>query len=216
MRGRVPRPLQPPPAQRITPACAGKRQKARRCYATTADHPRVCGEERASMSRSARAWGSPPRVRGRAEDAANCEASHGITPACAGKSVFIQPGGHDAGDHPRVCGEERIRCTLATSRYGSPPRVRGRGYAVQGCPCGIGITPACAGKSGRLADPDAPNKDHPRVCGEEVPLQPVRKPPLGSPPRVRGRARRGPLAGGCNRITPACAGKSGGRGGPAY
>ena len=72
----------------------------------------------------------------------------------------------------------------------------------------VGITPAYAGK--RIAELQTPavSWDHPRVCGEKVPITCVPKYALGSPPRVRGkvcwRERHRPVPG----ITPACAGKS--------
>ena len=71
-----------------------------------------------------------------------------------------------------------------------------------------GITPAYAGKSVSVIWLVSQPQDHPRVCGEEKEGAPGRVPPLGSPPRMRGREpvvirrfRRG-------RITPAYAGKS--------
>ena len=72
-----------------------------------------------------------------------------------------------------------------------------------------GITPACAGKSGRWCCPCLCDRDHPRVCGEK-------KKPLacdilgvGSPPRVRGKAPKNWPSMWHTGITPACAGKSG-------
>ena len=70
------------------------------------------------------------------------------------------------------------------------------------------ITPAYAGKRHVCSAPYKGTGDHPRVCGEERTMWETQNPPVGSPPRMRGRvaaaARRDFLAG----ITPAYAGKS--------
>ena len=51
------------------------------------------------------------------------------------------------------------------------------------------ITPAYAGKSDLLQrQPDAAG-DHPRVCGEKLPILTVGKGTAGSPPRMRGKGR---------------------------
>ena len=60
--------------------------------------------------------------------------------------------------------------------------------ASKGCD-GVGITPACAGKSRIRAGRGAAFGDHP-------------------PPRMRGKVRLGAKAVGSTGITPACAGKS--------
>ena len=73
----------------ITPACAGKRSwpSSRSCYA--GDHPRVCGEKVSRRPRDRLASGSPPRVRGKERLAKRLAVVHGITPACAGKSLVV-------------------------------------------------------------------------------------------------------------------------------
>ena len=91
---------------RITPACAGKRIHIMRISLSLRDHPRVCGEKAYSSATGRSSTGSPPRVRGK-------EVIHlllilylRITPACAGKSVFLLYVFVDVWDHPRVCGEK--------------------------------------------------------------------------------------------------------------
>ena len=51
-------------------------------------------------------------------------------------------------------------------------------------------------------------EDHPRVCGEKSPFLLRRSKPLGSPPRVRGKANTFHIISINEGITPACAGKS--------
>ena len=50
-------------------------------------------------------------------------------------------------------------------------------------------------------------EDHPRVCGEKIALSELPDEFPGSPPRMRGKARRGGLVLKDDGITPACAGK---------
>ena len=52
-------------ALRITPACAGKTTYPRTARGAGADHPRVCGENKALTEAEREQGGSPPRVRGK-------------------------------------------------------------------------------------------------------------------------------------------------------
>ena len=90
---------------------------------------------------------------------------------------------------------------------GSPPRMRGKELHVGILLCGIGITPAYAGKSLTASSGNTGRKDHPRVCGEKRFAVEPSDCPWGSPPRMRGKEKR---QGGKNEtqgITPAYAGK---------
>ena len=73
---------------------------------------------------------------------------------------------------------------------------------------GLGITPACAGRSCLRLRLDSFLMDHPRVCGEKAFLARVDCLVIGSPPRVRGEGESHVGRGGRSRITPACAGRS--------
>ena len=73
---------------RITPACAGKRTMPNSGRKSTRDHPRVCGEKVDEYMRLRMGQGSPPRVRGKVRPVENQYKRLGITPACAGKSVY--------------------------------------------------------------------------------------------------------------------------------
>ena len=110
----------------ITPACAGKSIIASLSCAMARDHPRVCGEKHSASPSIFAPQGSPPRVRGKGLSLICADASAGITPACAGKSV--------------VDVEDKIL------QKGSPPRVRGKGFYEERGAGRTRITPACAGK----------------------------------------------------------------------
>ena len=107
----------------------------------------MCGEKRDFVFAGKFLVGSPPRVRGK-EDINSVEhATHGITPACAGKRTGFPSLCKLWGDHPRVCGEKVRPLLIVQSSAGSPPRVRGKVHTAFQIVNGARITPACAGKS---------------------------------------------------------------------
>ena len=69
------------------------------------------------------------------------------------------------------------------------------------------ITPAYAGKRGRVAASSDARRDHPRLCGEKLDRIRLYKPDSGSPPPMRGKAETGEVTTVGYRITPAYAGK---------
>ena len=147
----------------------------------------MCGENDDSITRVEYEEGSPPRVRGKPQLHGLPDSKARITPACAGKTESSPYRLHRAKDHPRVCGENMGDSPPRSRRVGSPPRVRGKpskyGLKFEGAR----ITPACAGKTsvcGRGAEYD---KDHPRVCGENMQRFSLLTSIAGSPPRVRGK-----------------------------
>ncbi len=70
------------------------------------------------------------------------------------------------------------------------------------------ITPACAGKSSKMADNQEDLKDHPCVCREKDEYKFVEDQRVGSPLRVQGKVDYARFPHPSDRITPACAGKS--------
>ena len=154
--------------------------------------------------------------------------SQRITPACAGKSLFMDIRSEYTRDHPRLCGEKLLYFSITALSSGSPPLVRGKAGEEEHIIATVGITPACAGKSypivgvgriGRITPACAGKrifqtlyrdefKDHPRLCGEKPAMKSTLSRRLGSPPLVRGKESfRFPYTEGLG-ITPACAGKS--------
>ena len=108
-----------------------------------------------------------------------------------------------------MCGENIWRTEARSGKKGSPPRVRGKRITIKNWRVGKGITPACAGKTKQEEYIYGDTEDHPRVCGENSKQGFSRPVEAGSPPRVRGKHA---VVGGffcAQRITPACAGKTG-------
>ena len=197
---------------RITPACAGKSEKQLQSAVRSQDHPRVCGEKSWTWISFRSSRGSPPRVRGKVAQLVDHGRPHGITPACAGKRGLSMKYWRFVKDHPRVCGEKRWTEHHPSRGLGSPPRVRGKVRFVVCSLLEVGITPACAGKSGSRARRERKARDHPRVCGEKEEFAGKEGRRKGSPPRVRGKGRESGIHRLEAGITPACAGKSKGIG----
>ena len=168
----------------------------------------MCGENSSNLSGVHIVPGSPPRVRGKQGSHVKCGNRQGITPACAGKTDVLAVIGILVRDHPRVCGENCEPLHAEKGGQGSPPRVRGKPARVAPPEQPAGITPACAGKTRRLAMYCLRGWDHPRVCGENF-ISFCRFSKIkGSPPRVRGKHRRNRDSHSARGITPACAGKT--------
>ena len=147
----------------------------------------MCGEKQASRYLPATLLGSPPRVRGKAGYLAIKRMDEGITPAYAGKSSTATRAARSTGDHPRICGEKQKSSGAGLRKWGSPPRMRGKGPAQHRATGCSGITPAYAGKSLTIQKMTTRSRDHPRVCGEKAPCRVKGGSPLGSPPRMRGK-----------------------------
>ena len=74
-------------------------------------------------------------------------------------------------DHPRGCGEKNAPNIEKEASEGSSPRVRGEvdGSVLDGS--GEGIIPAGAGRSSAPPPKRRALQDHPRGCGEKVPVR---------------------------------------------
>ena len=172
----------------ITPAHAGKSGHHGHHGMAERDHPRACGEKYSHVSTMAGISGSPPRMRGKGKARVSPAPRCRITPAHAGKSSCRSGAGCLDWDHPSACGEKFLRPKSGDAEWGSPPRMRGKAFDIDGDFTVTRITPAHAGKSFPLFMPSIAS--------------------LGSPPRMRGKA--GVPAPVCSDlgITPAHAGKS--------
>ena len=110
----------------ITPAGAGKTLQAAFCGLPGKDHPRGCGENVPRLNLRALTAGSPPRMRGKLTFIGYDETATRITPADAGKTLFMKNGTVSPEDHPRGCGENSSSSLQNCALVGSPPRMRGK------------------------------------------------------------------------------------------
>ena len=91
---------------------------------------------------------------------------------------------------------------------GSSPRVRGTVNQVGQFHLCARFIPACAGNSAAALDGFAVGPVHPRVCGEQGPIEVTVSPGTGSSPRVRGTVAKVNSWQSMARFIPACAGNS--------
>ena len=192
---------------RITPAYAGRRPSPSHGWRAGEDHPRVRGEKSPVKRETRPPEGSPPRTRGEAIVIDVDSTDTGITPAYAGRRTGQSHRYLHRKDHPRVRGEKFITQAQDTVESGSPPRTRGEGPYRRKFQGLSGITPAYAGRSGRLPSGSHRVGDHPRVRGEKICAPGRSGEQRGSPPRTRGEDRPGRSLPGAPGITPAYAGR---------
>ncbi len=152
--------------------------------------------------------GSSPLVRGALREDGRVEFREGIIPARAGSTVCTVHHDLQREDHPRSCGEHVPRVTVAPSRRGSSPLVRGAPFVFVLVPRDTGIIPARAGSTSTSFRSRCRLWDHPRSCGEHqsvhlsVPLM------MGSSPLVRGAPVRPLVRPAHDGIIPARAGST--------
>ena len=152
----------------ITPACAGTTHTLSLKVLARQDHPRVCGNHLLYSRIHVSSLGSPPRVREPLGAFFARKNKVRITPACAGTTSRTSSGTLTMWDHPSVCGNHLIIHGFVLTCRGSPPRVREPLKKLGGVSYKFGITPACAGTTGRPAPPGSHHWDHPRVCGNHL------------------------------------------------
>ena len=193
---------------RLIPACAGKTMAALLRPWSWRAHPRVCGENCASVSHTTHRRGSSPRVRGKRAPPSWAGHQGRLIPACAGKTPSTDGRSSAEAAHPRVCGENMPRVNLCTNPGGSSPRVRGK-PGIRPRPLQERrLIPACAGKTPRALPSVCPCSAHPRVCGENLRKSAHMSAGSGSSPRVRGKPTWSAGSGVDYGLIPACAGKT--------
>ena len=111
-------------------------------------------------------------------------------------------------------GEDSPRLVFRRRTSGSPPHARGRLRHPRFRHVRRGITPACAGKTPPGTSERSSTRDHPRMRGEDGRMASSMMYLSGSPPHARGRPHHAVEGGIDQRITPACAGKTGSSAGP--
>ena len=126
VRGKLTKVKQGITEQRITPAGAGKTRRCPHLYSGLPDHPRRCGENFRHAVFACRNSGSPPQVRGKPFASTPDQVNARITPAGAGKTIWMSELARLDEDHPRRCGENKLPHLIYGIALGSPPQVRGK------------------------------------------------------------------------------------------
>ena len=155
-------------SRRITPACAGSTSSATSSNSWCWDHPRMRGEHISSVPLSRSGMGSPPHARGAPCRHPRNRCDTGITPACAGSTLFRFFCRFEMWDHPRMRGEHNKFAFSSLPYKGSPPHARGALVDIQHGGGVYRITPACAGSTLSVSCHHPFVWDHPRMRGEHM------------------------------------------------
>ena len=150
------------------PRMRGKLLLLRFYVPASRDHPRGCGENSCLFPPAYLPDGSPPRMRGKRSKSILHPFTSWITPADAGKTTRIGFRQYRATDHPRGCGENISKDLQVLHKPGSPPRMRGKRFAICDLFSPLRITPADAGKTFLPLGRSRIFQDHPRGCGENA------------------------------------------------
>ena len=132
----------------------------------------------------------------------------GNIPACAGKTNPRHAMLLRIPEHPRVRGENRKKPQHGTEPVGTSPRARGKLRGRHGVCYRQRNIPACAGKTCWRIGSVVPLEEHPRVRGENKPLDEWILTHIGTSPRARGKHRLVIRWSMRSRNIPACAGKT--------
>ena len=192
----------------IIPARAGSTLDVPSAAMLAGDHPRSCGEHATPSDTSPPKEGSSPLVRGARQECGQCGLIVGIIPARAGSTAASSTSVASPQDHPRSCGEHRSSAALRSCLAGSSPLVRGAPVFDIAVRASAGIIPARAGSTERIQGLERCSGDHPRSCGEHLPIQPCQLAGAGSSPLVRGARHRPRRQTAATRIIPARAGST--------
>ena len=130
---------------RITPACAGTTGYQGSGSAGVGDHPRLRGNNVAACIKMDTGAGSPPLAREQLKIPLSKFIRLGITPACAGTTIFIDRYSIRNRDHPRLRGNNSPLFEILPRKPGSPPLAREQRDHVRNSHTPQRITPACAG-----------------------------------------------------------------------
>ena len=151
---------------RNIPAYAGKTDQGQQVKTITKEHPRVCGENGSMKPLPHRKAGTSPRMRGKRWRHHCVVFRWRNIPAYAGKTECGKTLLNQAGEHPRVCGENRIQRKCQSSVPGTSPRMRGKHSLIEGVVGHVRNIPAYAGKTSPAELHTSLRGEHPRVCGE--------------------------------------------------
>jgi len=145
-------------------------------------------------------------MRGAFDNEVTLKRVFGITPAHAGSIYGDIVSYKWDEDHPRACGEHKLKKLLRGVSMGSPPRMRGALLNAGAKLWMRRITPAHAGSINHEPRHSMLPRDHPRACGEHRCGMDICLPHKGSPPRMRGALPEQRPGVGYIGITPAHAG----------
>ena len=151
------------------------------------EHPRVCGENPRTLPARVPRPGTSPRMRGKPEAFDYLGGDGRNIPAYAGKTPTVRHATPVVEEHPRVCGENGADSVFQGSSIGTSPRMRGKHLHAEGVAYAFRNIPAYAGKTHSARCYPWSTREHPRVCGENLPFPKRWVINIGTSPRMRGK-----------------------------
>ena len=131
----------------------------------------MCGKDGKHHRKHTTSKGSPPHVREGQFLSVADKRNNRSTPACAGRTYFINFRLCELWDHPRVCGKDAIKLIALATAIGSPPLAR-EGLSFTKSHSDLRrITPARAGRTNHNHNIIQLFWDHPRMCGKDCCMQ---------------------------------------------
>ena len=168
MRGALRCPLRSGIMGRFIPAHAGSTSRANATSASSAVHPRACGEHSRPTVLRSRYGGSSPRMRGAPLHVHRCARHTRFIPAHAGSTHEYNKRKEGIPVHPRACGEHIMSPESKIGLSGSSPRMRGAHFHASTSRRLTRFIPAHAGSTYTAAFPKPCAPVHPRACGEHL------------------------------------------------
>ena len=165
MRGKLPKRYPAARRHRIIPAHAGQTGTLPGRWSVSSDHPRACGANLRRSLRTAKMFGSSPRMRGKHKHAGSITPNPRIIPAHAGQTYAAAHEPAPLADHPRACGANKPFNAQRERQHGSSPRMRGKPGPTGLTLLFTRIIPAHAGQTEQSQPTCGQYPDHPRACG---------------------------------------------------
>ena len=172
------------------------------------EHPRIRGENSATMSATPCKIGTSPHTRGKRDYSAGVASVGWNIPAYAGKAIPFLAGSVKEREHPRIRGENQLVQLFTGGIQGTSPHTRGKRNGHSAVTPVVRNIPAYAGKTRTQSTRTPSTREHPRIRGENPLLEgPIRHQP-GTSPHTRGKPRQQQLGSVSARNIPAYAGKT--------
>ena len=153
---------------RLIPAGAGQMPPTVPSACAQWAHPRRCGADFSTCSRSPLTEGSSPQVRGRLSLLFQYSSSTGLIPAGAGQIAPSANGHNKTRAHPRRCGADPYHSGVPGAGGGSSPQVRGRSRRAGCTDNPPRLIPAGAGQIAWSHSTAIRGGAHPRRCGADT------------------------------------------------
>ncbi len=171
---------------RFTPTPVGNTFTTLGWQPTCTVHPHACGEYVLAVEGTVTARGSPPRLWGILQEAAQFVLGERFTPTPVGNTAARWRPAEANAVHPHACGEYASATPMYLNPTGSPPRLWGILQSIQLRRRLPRFTPTPVGNTTCAQSLPSWMKVHPHACGEyPLPCLLVAGQP-GSPPRLWG------------------------------